>query len=108
MAKSENRKGCWVFPKQIIASNDWLTRLWEKRAVIANKPALIVWGNSDIAFRDIELWQWKSLFHDAEVHEYENVGHFVPEELGDELCPLVKEYLQKTGDEDSGRKCCAT
>ena len=39
--------------------------------------------------------KWKSSFTNAEVHEYENVGHFVLEELGDELCPLVEKHLEK-------------
>jgi haloalkane dehalogenase len=89
----EERKGCWVFPKQIIASSKWLADLWEKRDAIADKPAMIVWGKKDIAFRDIELQKWKTLFQDAEVHTYDNVGHFVQEELGDQLCPLVEAHL---------------
>lgn len=88
-----DRKGCWVFPKQIIASTDWLSDLWRGREAIADKPALILWGKKDIAFRDIELEKWKSLFTSAEVHEYEEVGHFVPEELGEALCPLVERHL---------------
>ena len=56
---------------------------------------MIIWGKKDIAFRDIELEKWKSSFTNAEVHEYENVGHFVQEELGDELCPLVEKHLEK-------------
>lgn len=89
------RKGCWVFPKQIIGSSGWLSGLWEQRAAIADKPAMIVWGKRDIAFREIELNKWKTLFHDVEVHEFDHVGHFVPEELGDELGLLVENHLTK-------------
>jgi haloalkane dehalogenase len=91
----EDRKGCWVFPKQIVQSSGWLFRLWEMRDKIANKPSMIVWGKKDIAFRDIELSEWKTLFREADVHEYDDVGHFVQEELGDDLCPLVEEHLGK-------------
>lgn len=90
-----DRKGCWVFPKQIIGASDWLSSLWEKRNTIANKPSMIVWGKKDIAFRDIELSKWKTVFHEVDVHEYDNVGHFVQEELEDDLCPLVEEHLEK-------------
>ncbi len=89
------RKGCWIFPREIIGSSEWLSSLWEKKDSIASKPSMIVWGNKDIAFRDIELKKWKSLLHDVEVHEFDNVGHFVQEELGDHLCPLVTEHLEK-------------
>lgn len=91
----KDRKGCWIFPKQIIGSSNWLANLWSKRVAIANKPSMIIWGNKDIAFRDIELEKWKSLFSNAEVYEYEKVGHFVQEELGDEMCPLIEKHLEK-------------
>ena len=90
-----DRKGCWIFPKQIIGSSSWLANLWSKRGAIVNKPSIIIWGKKDIAFRDIELKKWKSFFTDVEVHEYDEVGHFVQEELGVELCPLVERHLEK-------------
>ena len=90
-----DRKGCWVFPKQIIGSSEWLSCLWEKRHSIASKPSMIVWGKKDIAFREIELKKWRTLLHDVEVHEFDNVGHFVQEELGDNLCLLVMKHLEK-------------
>ena len=39
--------------------------------------------------------KWNSILTDVEVHEFENVGHFVQEELGDELCPLIEKHLEK-------------
>lgn len=89
-----HRKGCWTFPKQIVGANDWLAGLWEKRALIQEKPAMIVWGKKDAAFRDIELGQWKRLFRGALVHELENVGHFVQEELGDRFCMFMASHLE--------------
>jgi haloalkane dehalogenase len=91
----DDRKGCWIFPKQIIDSSNWLSVLWNERAAIADKPAMIVWGNKDIAFRRIELDKWKTLLQNVEVHAYDGVGHFVQEELGDDLCPLVEKHLEK-------------
>jgi len=90
-----NRKGCCIFPKEIIGSNHWLENLWSKRGSIADKPSVIFWGNKDFAFRKIELEKWKTVFSDAHVHEFDEVGHFVQEELGDELCPLVDEHLEE-------------
>lgn len=95
LSKPEERKGCWVFPGQIIGSNRWLSELWHQRSAIADKPAMIIWGNRDIAFRDVEREKWKALFTDADVHAFDHVGHFVQEELGDALCPLVENHLDK-------------
>lgn len=93
--KPEARKGCWTFPKEIIGSNRWLAELWGSRQMIAGKPAMILWGMQDIAFRDIELAKWKHLFVDAEIHTFEQAGHFVSEEIGEDLCPLVSNHLKK-------------
>ena len=91
-----DRKGCWVFPGQIIGSSHWLADLWGRREALAHKPSTIIWGKRDIAFRNIELDKWKSLFTHAEVHEFNNVGHFVQEELGDDMCVLVEKHLEKS------------
>jgi haloalkane dehalogenase len=94
MANPAERKGCWTMPKEIIASTDWLRGLWERRANIANKPTLILWGMKDIAFRKKELETWQELFTDCEVHRLPGVGHFVQEEYGPEVAPIVAEFLR--------------
>lgn len=90
-----DRKGCWTFPREILGSRDWLAGLWDRRAAIAGKPALIVWGRKDIAFRDKELARWQSLFARAQVHAFDDVGHFVQEELGEEMARLVAAHLDR-------------
>ncbi len=89
------RKGCWTFPKRIIGSSEWLSRLWNERERISDKPSLILWGKKDIAFRDKESNTWKGLFQKAETHEFETVGHFVQEELGTKLCPVIEDFVTK-------------
>jgi len=95
LARPEERKGCWVFPREIIGSSHWLATLWDRRAAIADKPALILWGNRDIAFRKIEMERWKTVFSDCEVHAFDQAGHFVLEDVGEEVCPLVRRHLQR-------------
>ncbi len=87
------REGCTVFPKQIIGSNDWLADRWSRKETLKTKPALILWGKKDIAFRDKELAVWKKTFDDVETHEFDDVGHFVQEELGPDLCPLIDGFI---------------
>ena len=92
----DDRKGCWTFPKRIIGSSQWLTGLWSQRDKIANKPSLILWGKKDIAFRTKELERWKDTFANAEIHEFDGFGHFVQEEMGEELCPIIERFLVKS------------
>lgn len=93
LQQRDERKGCWTFPRQIIGSSDWLATLWENRAALADKPTLILWGMKDIAFREKELERWIGLFTHHEVHRLEQAGHYVQEEMGRELCPVVETFL---------------
>lgn len=95
LRRPKDRKGCWVFPREIIGSSDWLGGLWSQRASLAAKPALILWGMRDRAFGRRELETWRSLFVDVEVHELARAGHFVAEDRGEALCPVIGRHLQR-------------
>lgn len=90
-----SRKGCHVFPKQIIASTPWLTQLWNKMGVLSNKPALIVWGMKDVAFREQELKRWQQVLPNSIALRLNTVGHFVPEEAPGELADAVGGFLKE-------------
>ncbi len=90
------RKGCFVFPKQIIESSDWLDSLWSQRGKIKDKPALILWGLKDIAFREQELNKWADLFSNSTVIKFEDAGHFLQEEKGGKLYLIVDDFLAKS------------
>lgn len=96
----ESRKGTWVFPRQIIASRQWLDRLWSQRDRIATKPAMIAWGMKDIAFREKELRRWMKVFPHAQVTRFERAGHYVQDEAGDEIAVLMRDFI--TGHSTSG------
>ena len=86
----EERKGNWVFPKQIIGASDWLESLWNQRQVLTDKIALIAWGAKDIAFREKELQTWIQAFPKARVIRFPNSGHFIPEENPVELADAIR------------------
>jgi haloalkane dehalogenase len=90
---AEDRKGCYVFPKQIVASSPWLEQLWSNISVLRNKPALFVWGMKDIAFREKELQRWLSAYPNSRAERLDRVGHFVQEEAPEELAREVSSFL---------------
>ncbi|MFQ5708651.1 MAG: alpha/beta fold hydrolase [bacterium] len=90
-----DRKGCAVFPRQIIGSSDWLDSLWSQRDKLKNKPTQILWGMKDIAFRAKELQTWRGLFENCKVIELAHVGHYVQEEMGSALSPLIADFLKR-------------
>ena len=90
---AEDRKGCYVFPKQIVAATPWLDELSRRLPTLAGKPKLIVWGMKDIAFRPKELARWERTFPDARIVRLPTVGHFVQEEAPDALGEAVVPFL---------------
>lgn len=93
LAVPEERKGSWVFPKQIIASSEWLNSLWDRRDLLKDKIRLIAWGMKDIAFREKELNTWTANFPDARVVRFPDAGHFLAEEKPEELTEVVSSIL---------------
>ena len=93
LANPEERKGNMVFPKEIIASADWLAKLWEERNVLQGKIKLIAWGMKDIAFREKELNHWKKHFPNVNVVRYADAGHFLAEENPEEVITELENIL---------------
>ena len=93
LAKPAERKGCWTFPEQIIASSDWLADLRSQREALVVKIKLIAWGMKDIAFREKELKHWIKYFPDAKVVRYADAGHFIAEEKPEELVRELTEMM---------------
>jgi pimeloyl-ACP methyl ester carboxylesterase len=100
-AVPDERKGCWIFPKEIIGSSAWLQTLWERRNLLKDKNILVAWGMKDIGFRKKELDMWSNAFPRATVVRFEDAGHFVaeekPEELIRKMSDLMAGLVQKQG-----------
>ena len=93
LAVPEERKGCWVFPGEIIGSTDWLRSLWEQHSLLSDKKILIAWGMKDIAFRKKEMDRWAGAYPSARVVRFEQAGHFVPEECPEKLAREMRELM---------------
>ena len=88
-----SRKGCYVFPRQIIASTPWLQTVWDRIGVLEDKPTLFVWGMKDVAFREQELRQWQCALPNSIALHLGTVGHFVAEEAPEELGEAVAGFF---------------
>jgi haloalkane dehalogenase len=89
----EDRQGTWVFLQQLIGSSEWYQGLWERRAAIQDKPALILWGMKDIAFKQKELERWIGLFPHARVVRFPEAGHFLQDEEGAQVAAQIRSFL---------------
>jgi len=91
----EERRGTWVFARELIGSSAWYDSLWQKRATLQDKPALILWGLKDFAFRRVELEKLKTMFRNPQMMAFESTGHFVPEELREQLSPIIADFIEE-------------
>ena len=89
------RSACAALPRAIIGASDWLASIWDERSAFAEKPALILWGLKDIAFRRKELERWQSELMNAETHEFEDAGHFLAEEAPDDVLSALTEFISR-------------
>ena len=88
------RKGTWVFAKELVASSDWYSSLWSERGSIDDVPTLVIWGMKDSTFTQRELERWESFLTNAQTIQLDDIGHFVAEEMGNRLTSLVADFLE--------------
>ncbi|HZX30307.1 MAG TPA: alpha/beta fold hydrolase [Rhodocyclaceae bacterium] len=90
---AERRTGTHAFPRCITASRDFLAGLADGLGKIDGTQVLFLWPDRDIAFRDIELARWKSLFPQATTVILPNCGHYLWEEAADEAVSAIDAWL---------------
>ncbi len=61
--------------------------------LFADLPVLICWGERDFVFDSHFLEIWRTIYPRAEVHGFADCGHYILEDAGDEIIPLVREFL---------------
>ncbi len=69
---------------------EWVERRLDQ---LRHVPMLICWGERDFVFDTDFLQAWRTRFPDATVHSFPDAGHYVLEDAGDAICPLVHHFL---------------
>lgn len=64
-------------------------------AEFANRPALLGWGLRDFVFDHHFLDGFTAALPQAEVHAFEDAGHYVLEDAGEALIPKIVGFLQR-------------
>ncbi|WP_373138441.1 haloalkane dehalogenase [Mycobacterium marinum] len=85
------RVGVAEMPKQILAARPLLARLaGEVPAQLGTKPALLVWGMKDFAFRpEPMLARMRAVFADHVLVELPEAKHFIQEDAPDEIAAAI-------------------
>ena len=72
---------------------DLVTQVADTLDRLKDVPMLIGWGGRDFVFDRHFLEEWLRRFPDAELHRYADCGHYILEDAGDELIPLIRTFL---------------
>lgn len=96
-----NRRAVHRFVQDIpLSPNDksWpiLKRVEANLPKLAGKPMFVAFGLKDLVFDKHFLKGWTDRFPNAEVVRYEDAGHYVLEDVGDELIGRIRGFLERT------------
>jgi len=61
----------------------------------ADRPAFLGWGLKDFVFDKHFLDGFRAALPNAEVHAYEDAGHYVLEDRHEILVPLIRDFLDR-------------
>jgi cis-3-alkyl-4-acyloxetan-2-one decarboxylase len=77
------------------ASYDLVSQVQAKLPEFRRTPTLILWGDRDFVFDHHFLAEWRKFLPSAEVHQFPNAGHYVLEDAGAEILPLVQDFFRR-------------
>ena len=86
--------GLFAEPELLAAYRAFLARQG-KGPHLSMKVLQICWGERDFVFDTDFLEDWIRRFPAAEVYRFPKAGHYVLEDSGDAIIPLVQSFLQK-------------
>lgn len=90
----DSRLPTWVLPKEIVGSEAYLAEVETGLARLRDKPALIVWGEADGAFRKPERERLQTYFPHQRQLLLPKAKHFIQENAPDEISAAIREFLQ--------------
>jgi haloalkane dehalogenase len=85
----ERRMPSYVFPHSILASRAFLAECDDALAALADKPALIVWGDADVAFRAQERARFEARLRNHRTVPLAGAGHYVWEDAPDAIADAL-------------------
>lgn len=91
------REASAVFPREITSSRAFLADIEAGLEDIAALPTLIIWGDGDFAFGDMELRRWQQTFTDHETVIVSGAGHFVPSDAPEQFAAAIRRWHSRAG-----------
>ena len=80
-----------VLPGEILKSRAFLEEVERGLPRLADRPALIVWGDRDFAFREAERKRFEGLFPRHRSLTLRGAGHYIQEDAPDEIVAAIEQ-----------------
>jgi haloalkane dehalogenase len=88
----ERRMPSYVFPRSILQSRAFLAECEAALRALREKPALIVWGDADIAFRAKERLRFEAELPNHRTVVLRGAGHYIWEDAPDEIASALLDW----------------
>lgn len=88
----QSRRPVHVFPREILASRTFLADIEGKLCVLSDRPALVVWGTKDFAFRAVERRRWEQVFPRHRTVLLDGAGHYIQEDAAQDIVAAIRDW----------------
>jgi haloalkane dehalogenase len=88
----QSRRPVHAFPREILASRSFLADIEGKLAVLGDRPALVVWGTKDFAFRAAERRRWEEIFPHHRTVLLDGAGHYIQEDAAQDIIAAIRDW----------------
>jgi haloalkane dehalogenase len=88
----ESREPVHVMPRQILAAEELLREVEQGLNRVADKPALIVWGDKDLGFRPRHRLRWERTFPHHRTVILHGAAHYIQEDAPEEIIAAIKDW----------------
>ena len=88
----EARLPTWIFARAIRESETYLAEVEVGLARLADKPALIVWGDADGAFREPDRDRFAGIFPANRIVDLKGAKHFIQENAPDKIASAFLDW----------------
>jgi haloalkane dehalogenase len=85
----DRRMPSYIFPRAIIHSPEFMANCEAALQALADKPALIVWGDADFAFRQQERERFEAALPNHRTVILNGAGHYIWEDAPDEIASAL-------------------
>ncbi len=96
--RPDRREPTAIFPHEIIASSRYLAEVEAGLSRLADRPALLVWGERDFAFRVRDRERFERAFPRHRTILLESARHFIQEDEPERIAAEIRAFLRAPPD----------